>query len=133
MRMRESMRRWWLLCLAVVWGGIVQAAWLDNVPITVVQPNGDTLHVFATGDEFYHYMHDADGYTIVQNPETGYYVYAIKTNDKLVASNYIYGTINPSEKGIRPRLSISDEEYFQKKREWERDMPRNRTGSNQGT
>ena len=112
--------RWLLLVLAMAWGGAAWAAWLDNVPVTVVQPNGDTLHLFATGDEFYHYVHDADGYTILQHPVTGYYVYAVKTDNKLVASNYVYGTINPSEKGIRPRLTISDEEYFQRRREWDR-------------
>ena len=92
----------------MAWGGAAWAAWLDNVPVTVVQPNGDTLHLFATGDEFYHYVHDADGYTILQHPVTGYYVYAVKTDNKLVASNYVYGTINPSAKGMTRQLHSAD-------------------------
>lgn len=44
---------------------------LFNVPTTLVQPNGDTLHCFVSGDEYYHRLHDADGYTIVQNQQTG--------------------------------------------------------------
>ena len=103
------------VALAVAWGGVIQAAWLDNVPITVVQPNGDTLHIFATGDEFYHYMHDADGYTIVQNPETRYYVYADKVDDKLVATRLVVGMSNPAEAIQRPRLTISNEEYQQRR------------------
>lgn len=119
MRSRDRMRRRWLLCLAVAWCGIAQAAWLDNVPITVVQPNGDTLHVFATGDEFYHYMHDADGYTILKNPETGYYVYADKVDDKLVATQLIVGRSNPTGTISQPRLTISNEEYRKRRLEME--------------
>ena len=108
-----------LVGLAVALGGIVQAAWLDNVPVTVVQPNGDTLHLFATGDEFYHYMHDANGYTIVQDPETGYYVYADKVDDQLVATQLIVGRSNPTRGISQPRLTISNEEYRQRRLEIE--------------
>ena len=54
-----------LLLAAVMKGGPVK-----NMPTRVVQPSGDTLECLVTGDEFYHRMHDAAGYTIVQDAET---------------------------------------------------------------
>jgi len=30
------------------------------------------LELLASGDEFYNYLHDTEGYTVVQNSETGY-------------------------------------------------------------
>ena len=101
----------------------LRAAWLDNVPVTVVQPNGDTLHIFATGDEFYHYMHDADGYTIVQDPETGYYVYADKVGDNLVATQLVVGLSTPTRAIRQPRLTISNEEYRRRRLEMEGPNP----------
>lgn len=75
------MKRLLLSLLLVLAGLVSQAAFLRNVPVTLVQPNGDTLHCFVTGDEFYQRMHDAQGYTIVQNHANGYYCYATKTID----------------------------------------------------
>ncbi|MDR2980574.1 MAG: M6 family metalloprotease domain-containing protein [Bacteroidales bacterium] len=51
------------------------------MPRTLIQPNGDTLHCFVTGDEFYNYLHDTNGYTIVQDVSSGYYVYAVRNNN----------------------------------------------------
>ena len=57
-------------------------------PQTVTQPNGEELTVRIKGDEFYHYMTTADGYTIVMN-EQGYYTYGKLVNDEVVASKII--------------------------------------------
>lgn len=113
-----------LLLLLV--GGVYNkafAAWLDNVPVTVVQPNGDTLHLFATGDEFYHYLHDREGYTVVQHPETGYYVYADKVNDILVPTQFVVGRSKPKYSIGQQRLTISYEEYLRKRLILEGDNP----------
>ena len=34
---------------------VLCAAPLRNVPQTLIQPNGDTLRCFASGDEFFNY------------------------------------------------------------------------------
>ena len=34
----------------------VQAAYLKDIPRTLIQPNGDTLNCFISGDEFYNYL-----------------------------------------------------------------------------
>jgi len=58
----------------------MQAAYFKDVPRVLVQPNGDTVHCFITGDEYYNYIHDENGFTIIQNVHTGYFVYADKIN-----------------------------------------------------
>ena len=68
-----------LLCLTAV-TVMSQAAFVKNMPVKRLQPNGDTLNCYVTGDEYYHRMHDALGYTIVLNEQTGYYVYGVMQN-----------------------------------------------------
>lgn len=90
-----------------------QAAYLTNVPRVLIQPNGDTLHCFASGDEFYLRLHDANNYTIVQDPHTGYFVYATLQNEKVVPSQWVAGTCNPAQKGLLPNICISTKQYQQ--------------------
>lgn len=67
-----------------------QAAFLRNVPLTLLQPNGDTLRCYATGDEYYQRLHDALDYTIIKNIHTGYYVYANRNfQGELVATSVV--------------------------------------------
>ena len=51
-------------------------AYLTDQPQTLTQPDGKIVHCLASGDEFHNWLHDESGYTIIQDPETGYYVYA---------------------------------------------------------
>ena len=99
------------------------AAYLKNVPQTLVQPNGDTVHCFATGDEFYHRLHDANGYTIILDKSTGYYVYADKVSDMLVPTSYIAGRTDPAEAGLTPNLSISAAQWLARRQQWEATIP----------
>lgn len=56
--------------------GSVMAAPISDLPTTVVQPNGEELNLFVSGDEYFNYLHDSDGNIIIQNYDTGYYTYA---------------------------------------------------------
>lgn len=90
------------------------AAPLKNVERIMIQPNGDTLVCYASGDEFYNRLHDINGFTIVQNEE-GYFVYADKNADnQIVATEYIAGRVDPSAVGLQPGIIISKEEYQRK-------------------
>lgn len=81
------------------------AAPVKNMPAVRVQPNGDTLRCLVSGDEFFHRLHDADGYTIVQNIETGWYVYATLSDEGLLAPTaYLPGKDNPAKVGLQPGL-----------------------------
>ena len=74
-------------------------AYLLNVPVTVVQPDGRVLELFASGDEYYNWLHDRKGFTIMQDPSNGYYVYAIKADGALVPSTLLPGA------GVDPELN----------------------------
>jgi M6 family metalloprotease-like protein len=64
----------------------LQAAVLRNYPVSLAQPNGEKLALYASGDEYYNWLHDKDGYTVIQDRGTGYYVYAKEDNGRLVSS-----------------------------------------------
>ena len=85
-----------LLLLFATTNAALWSAPLRNVPQTRIQPNGDTLRCFASGDEFFHYLHDADGYTIVLDTATGYYTYAIRDGEQIKASTHVAGKADPA-------------------------------------
>ena len=107
---------------------LVNAAYLKDIPMTVCQPNGDTLHCYASGDEFFNYLHDKDGYTIIQNNE-GYYMYAIYRGEEIVSSQYRAGTVKPSKVGLSPNVILSNKEYQRRRAEWFNytDIPRSKS------
>ena len=86
------------LCLTLA------ANYVKNQPYQLEQPDGTWYDAFVTGDEFYHNLHDENGYTILQHPQTGYYVYAIPDGNSIKASEYVVGTVDPGTLGIEPKL-----------------------------
>jgi M6 family metalloprotease-like protein len=108
-----------LASLTFFFGISVHGAYLRNVPINIIQPNGIEIICFATGDEFYNWLHNEDGYTIVQNQD-GYYCYAILVEGELIASRYIVGEAIPASSGLVPYTNISSEKIWEKvKQFWE--------------
>ncbi|MFA6572240.1 MAG: M6 family metalloprotease domain-containing protein, partial [Bacteroidota bacterium] len=87
----------------------LNAAYLEYVPTTITQPNGETIKCFASGDEFYNWLHDSSGYTIIQRADNGFYVYADKINSELVPTNLIAGKSEPAIAGIGKWLKIAPE------------------------
>jgi len=112
------MKRFSLLALLSICFFSVHAAYLKDVPMTLTQPDGSILHCFASGDEYFNYLHDKNGYTIIQHPETGYYVYADKRDGKLVATNFVAGINNPAQKKLTPYNLISPEEWAARRKAW---------------
>ncbi|MCL2290249.1 MAG: InlB B-repeat-containing protein [Bacteroidetes bacterium] len=114
----------------------IYAAPLKNIPIMVMQPNGDRLNCYASGDEFYNYLHDKDGFTIIQNDE-GYYMYAIYDEDNnIIPSQFVAGNINPLTKELQANVLISNEEYQARRAAWfnYEDIPRTKNADrNHGT
>jgi M6 family metalloprotease-like protein len=91
------------------------AAYLTDVSVQVTQPNGNVINCFASGDEYHNWLHDAEGYTIIQSPITGNYTYAIQSGDTVSASDLIVGINNPQLAGLTPRINISSAEYQQRR------------------
>lgn len=100
------------------------AAPLENIPVTVTQPDGVVLNIFASGDEFYNWYHDKDNFTIVQDGKTGYYVYATLVNNKIAPTNFIVGRINPFFSGLAPGIRIPDEEILKIRNEFLANSPK---------
>jgi M6 family metalloprotease-like protein len=92
------------LCLSM------SANLVQNEPIEFTQPDGTVLKLFVTGDEYYHRVHDANGYTILKDARTGYAVYAVADGQTLQASQYIVGRSDPAELGLMPNLTKSKSE-----------------------
>ncbi len=98
-------------------------ALVNNVPMTFTQPDGNEINILASGDEYHHWFHDFDGYTINRN-DKGFYVYADKENNKIVATNYIVGQVNPQSVGLERNINISDNEWKAKRDDFYRNRPR---------
>ena len=62
---------------------IGQGAYLENIPVTLHQPDDTELNCFSTGDEYYIRLHNEENYTIIQSQVDGYYYFAQFTNDRL--------------------------------------------------
>ncbi len=93
----------------------LQAAVLMNVPVSVTQPNGEKLALYASGDEFYNWLHDKAGYTIIQDKDTGYYVYAEEDKGLLISSgvavtaNEVMNATSVKALGLPPNLQVAPE------------------------
>ena len=95
------------------------AAPLKNVEVRLTQPDGQVIHCFASGDEFYNYLHDTQGFTIVQG-EGGYYVYATKdAKGAVVPSSFVVGSVDPASVGLQPNVKISKDEYYARRKDRE--------------
>ena len=81
------------------------------MPTTLTQPDGTKLECFASGDEYHNWLHDKDGYTIIQSQSNGYYCYAQKSGSQIVASDLIAGRDNPAVRGLQPNINISRGAY----------------------
>lgn len=71
----------------IIFGNISIAAPISELPTTVTQPDGEELNLFVSGDEYFNYLHDADGNIIIQDYNTGYYTYAELENNTVVAGD----------------------------------------------
>ena len=87
------------------------AAPFSFLETTVTQPDGSQLTLYASGDEFYHWVHDKDGYTVLQG-EDGYCYYAEKNDmGELVPSPFLVGKTSIVDTKLKPWLKISKEKY----------------------
>jgi hypothetical protein len=102
--------RFLLLAILALSSVALFGALIMNTPVTLTQPDGTSFECLVSGDEFYNYYHDNDGYTII--PDTnGYYTYAVADNGLVIPGAYRVGTVNPASVGIEKHVHISSEEY----------------------
>jgi M6 family metalloprotease-like protein len=77
------------------------------VTTTFELPDGTTIELRLWGDEFAHGWETLDGYSVVQNPDTGYFEYAVLgEGGGLTASGVVVGAGDPP---AAPHLRPTDE------------------------
>ncbi|MCB5269205.1 MAG: M6 family metalloprotease domain-containing protein, partial [Candidatus Cloacimonadaceae bacterium] len=100
---------WISLVLTLGFVITLSGAYLTNMPTTITQPDGSKIECFASGDEYHNWLHDAQNFTIILNPQSGYYCYAELVNGQLVATDLVPGRDLPHS--LKPGLNISEEQY----------------------
>lgn len=110
--------RLYIIIFLLFFSSAVKSALLYYQPVQLIQPDGVILNLYASGDEFYNWVHDKYGFTIVKNPNNGFYVYATLEGQKLIPSNLIAGKSNPYFAGIKPWLIDSKEIILEKSRKF---------------
>ncbi|MDA3837599.1 MAG: M6 family metalloprotease domain-containing protein [Candidatus Delongbacteria bacterium] len=86
------------------------SAYFTDLETTVIQPDGSKLELLSSGDEFYNYLHDYEGYKIIRG-NNGYFYYAKMENGEFTTTNIKAGTKNVSALGLDKNINISDDEY----------------------
>lgn len=138
------MKQMLTLCAMLMTALAVSASSLYNVPAFRVQPDGDTLRCLLSGDEYYQRLHDTAGYTIVLNPQSGWWVYADTMHTagnrwSLVPTDYVAGRVDPrSIRGLSPNLGIDRETWMERQRLFDGTGPKGvntakTSGANHGT
>jgi len=111
---------------------VIQGAYFSYQPYTIQQPDGETIECFVSGDEFFNFLHDAEGYTIIQSPD-GYFYYGIEYNGIVIPSSYKINTVLPSKIGLKKWAKISQEEYNKKKNFMNSSSSKSTKGPSSGT
>lgn len=93
---------------------LIQASYVENQPYQIQQPDGTVIDCFVSGDEYFNWLHDANGYTIVQ-AEDGYYYYGVQSGELVVPSAFKVNEVNPETVQLRKWVKISKEEYLRRK------------------
>lgn len=111
------MKKIFLLLLLVLCFALQQNIFADNVqnqPYQIKQPNGEVINCFVSGDEYFNWLHDAEGFTIIQDTD-GYYYYGKQQGEIVVPTGYRVNETNPELLGLRKWAKISKQEYDRRK------------------
>lgn len=110
----------------------LNAAWFDNLPYSVTQPDGTVIECYASGDEFFNWLHDEDGYTIIAGAD-GFYYYGKELNGFVVPTAYKVNSVDPASVGIEPWAKISRDEYLKIREEFWKDADKSVKAPHTGT
>jgi len=105
--MRHALKPLMIFGLFMLMLGTLSGAYLRFQPVQLTQPDGSKPELYASGDEFYNWLHDRNGFTVKQN-DAGWYVYLDKdSRGDLSFTNWIAGRDNPAARGLKPWTNIS--------------------------
>ena len=90
------------------------AANFKFLPHTVKQPDGATINCFVSGDEYFNWLHDQRGYTIIQGSD-GYFYWGKTINGMVVPTTFRADKIDPVQAGLTKWAKISLAKYNERK------------------
>jgi M6 family metalloprotease-like protein len=76
-----------ITALALFFSNGVSAAPLSFKPVTKILPDGTSLNLFISGDEFFNYLHDQNRYPVGEGRD-GFYYYLIQEGDNFTLSDH---------------------------------------------
>jgi M6 family metalloprotease-like protein len=88
---------------------MLSGAYVRFHPVSLSQPDGLKLDLYASGDEYYNWLHDKDGYTVKQNDEGWYVFMDLDPRGDLAFTRYVVGKDDPAQANLRPWTNISPE------------------------
>lgn len=100
------MRKTFLTALIGLFSLLLIAAPHTFLPLDVLQPDGSQIRIYASGDEFHNWLHDADNYTIVKN-DKGVYVYAAQDGEKVASTDLVVGKASPAQRSLPKGINLS--------------------------
>ncbi len=111
----------YILVLLVLLVGLLSAAPHRMLPLSFVQPDGSPVEVFASGDEFHNWLHDANDYSIVKD-DAGWYVYARAEGEVVAPTDLVVGRDLPNQRNLTPGINLSEARIAQKYARYESTM-----------
>ncbi len=100
------MKRLTFVIMLSLLGTMLLGAPHSFLPMTVEQPDGSQIEIFASGDEFHNWLHDKDNYTIVKD-DGGWYVYAAKDKEGVMPTELKAGLDKPAQRSLNPGINLS--------------------------
>ena len=83
------MKKLFLLTIALIISSLYSyGAYIKNHPVALTQPDGSIINCFASGDEFYSFLHTQEGY-VMQEGEDGFYYFAEKIFSAVCAAQQL--------------------------------------------
>ncbi|MBN2830220.1 MAG: M6 family metalloprotease domain-containing protein, partial [Candidatus Cloacimonetes bacterium] len=122
-----------IIGLFLILCSLLSAVYSRDYRTTLTQPNGKTFEAIVNGDEYFRKVTDKDNYTLIVNPNDGYWTYAVKDGGNLIPSVYRYGQSNPRSIGITPGLEFSRDQINTRVEEMKALYSENRNGRTPNT
>lgn len=81
-----------------------------NERFTFTNPDGSTVQVIGSGNQYFAHFETEDGYTVVQDPSSGFYSYAETSDDNsrlLPVNNGIVGQADPESLNLEKHVRVT--------------------------
>jgi M6 family metalloprotease-like protein len=81
-----------------------------NERFTFTNPDGSTVEVIGSGNQFFAHFETEDGYTVVKDPQSGFYTYAEASQDNtrlMPVHNAIVGQVDPESLHLEKHVRVS--------------------------